>query len=73
MSKEIKLEVEKKDGGYYFPQFDIHAIAKTEAEAKEIIKVGHGIDVDARIAELNKQPEETKDDGQPPTNDTEVE
>lgn len=51
---DAKAKIEKKDGGYYFPELDIHVVAKNEAEAKELVKVGHGIDVDKTAAKIAK-------------------
>ena len=45
MSKNVKIEAKKKDGGFYFPVVDIHVIAKNETEALKIIKQTHGVDV----------------------------
>lgn len=55
MAEKIKLEYEKKDGGYYFPQVDIHVKANTLEQAKEVIKTGHGLDLDAHLKWLNEQ------------------
>lgn len=51
MAKKIKAEIEERDGGYYFPQIDIHVIAKNETEAKKLVKKYHGIDVDKEVAQ----------------------
>lgn len=53
MPKKMYLaKVEKKDGGFYFPDFDIHILASDEADAKVLIKEHHGFDPDERTEEL---------------------
>lgn len=47
MSKKATIQVEKKDGGYYFPAVDIHVVAKNEKAALKLIQETHGIDVEA--------------------------
>ena len=54
--EKITLQIEKKDGGYYFPQFGIHVAAKSETAAKKIIEDGHGINIAEAIERLNNPP-----------------
>ncbi len=53
MPKKLHLaKVQKKDGGFYFPDFDIHILASDEADAKVLVKEHHGFDPDERTQEL---------------------
>lgn len=45
-TKKVKARVEQKDGGYYYPDFEIHVAAKSEKAARDFIKTHHGFDVD---------------------------
>jgi len=45
--KKYKAPFEEKDGGYYFPDYDIHVAAVGLEKAKQIIKETHGVDIDA--------------------------
>lgn len=47
---KVTAKVVKKDGGYFFPELDIHVVANNEKEAKELVKEYHGIDVDEQVA-----------------------
>lgn len=51
-AKKIKAEIEERDGGYYFPQLEIHVIASTQKEARELVKEYHGIDVDEAVTQM---------------------
>lgn len=48
MSK-VKAQIEEKDGGYYFPELEIHIIASTQKEARELVKEYHGFDPDEQV------------------------
>lgn len=50
---KVKAQSEKKDGGYYFPQFDIHVVASTEKAAKEFIKKHYGFEPDEQAQLLS--------------------
>lgn len=54
MAKNTKAKLEKKNGGYYFPELKIHVVARTEEGARRAVKVYHGIDPDQKAAELKK-------------------
>lgn len=51
-TKKIKAEIEERDGGYYYPQLDIHVMASTQKEARELVKEYHGIDVDEVVTQM---------------------
>lgn len=53
-TKKITAKLKKQDGGYYFPELDIHVIAKTQQGAKAAVKNYYGFDPDERVAELKK-------------------
>lgn len=55
MTKNPKAKVERKKDGIYFPDFDIHVAEKNVVDAKKIVKIGHGIDVDKATKELQKK------------------
>lgn len=60
MSKKkelIKAKVEKKDGGYLFPELGIHVVAKSEEGAKKLVKEYHGIDPDEAATEAAERAE----------------
>lgn len=50
--KKIQAEIEERDGGYFFPQFDIHVVAKDEATARKLVKKYHGFDPDEQAATI---------------------
>lgn len=47
----MAVESIKKDGGYYFPDVDIHVVADTKKEAIALIEQYHGINVEKYAAE----------------------
>lgn len=54
--KEPKIiaKVEEKDGGYYFPELDLHVVANGEAEARQHVIDHHGFDPNERVAEIKE-------------------
>jgi hypothetical protein len=51
MAKTIKAKIVKKNGGYLFPQLGIHVVAKSEDDARKLVKKYHGIDPDTAVLE----------------------
>jgi len=51
-SKTIRAEIKEQDGGYFFPQFDVHVIAKNEDAARKLVKKYHGFDPDEEVAKI---------------------
>lgn len=52
-----KVEIIKENGGYFFPQFDIHVLADSKVDAKAKVKEYYGIDVDSALKEMEKAKE----------------
>lgn len=58
--KKITATIKEQDGGYFFPELDVHVVAKSEDAARKLVKKYYGFNPDEEVARIQSDQEARK-------------